>query len=260
MPVALEYWGDFPPQVAACQRTIGSAGAACGLQTWRLERACAMANVSGVGCDTALLASQEQSIRLAAEDRVTASCTTQQVSLLQFLGTFEAGVDVNTFCRELKSAATSVLVDPLPPRPLAADELECVDRTLRMAGKLFSMSFESRQRLLNRIALGSYSPPRKRQMVATSSAAIAATAADLQHELDAVCPATMFAGLFHQSAADVMTKLSTRADCLAGQTYAQGGLLCPLSTCGNLMVEHNEECDDGNTVSGDGCSADCYSE
>ena len=32
------------------------------------------------------------------------------------------------------------------------------------------------------------------------------------------------------------------------------------STCGNSLRETGEECDDGNTISGDGCSASCYIE
>jgi cysteine-rich repeat protein len=34
----------------------------------------------------------------------------------------------------------------------------------------------------------------------------------------------------------------------------------PLSTCGNLLLEPGEQCDDGNRVSGDGCSSTCQLE
>jgi len=34
----------------------------------------------------------------------------------------------------------------------------------------------------------------------------------------------------------------------------------PGPTCGDGVVDHDEVCDDGNTVSGDGCSADCKSD
>ena len=34
----------------------------------------------------------------------------------------------------------------------------------------------------------------------------------------------------------------------------------PISTCGDGMVDENEECDDGNTEGGDGCSASCQQE
>lgn len=46
----------------------------------------------------------------------------------------------------------------------------------------------------------------------------------------------------------------------------KGGLLCNDASCGNSFVDFrssdfplDEQCDDGNTVSGDGCSADCTS-
>ena len=54
--------------------------------------------------------------------------------------------------------------------------------------------------------------------------------------------------------------MSVRADCLAGNAYAQGTLLCPAAVCGNRIREGTEECDDGNTVDGDGCSAECAGE
>jgi cysteine-rich repeat protein len=38
-------------------------------------------------------------------------------------------------------------------------------------------------------------------------------------------------------------------------TSVRGMLNCNL--CGNHVLDFGEECDDGNTVSGDGCSADC---
>ncbi|MGE0826880.1 MAG: DUF4215 domain-containing protein [Candidatus Binatia bacterium] len=39
---------------------------------------------------------------------------------------------------------------------------------------------------------------------------------------------------------------------------AIGTIVCPV--CGNEVVESGEQCDDGNTVSGDGCSATCQTE
>jgi cysteine-rich repeat protein len=47
---------------------------------------------------------------------------------------------------------------------------------------------------------------------------------------------------------------------LSGRTYVQDFVVCPESTCGNGMQEHAEQCDDGNTVAGDGCSASCQDE
>ncbi len=47
-------------------------------------------------------------------------------------------------------------------------------------------------------------------------------------------------------------------------SYANGGgvykIVPGVSVCGNNVVETGEECDDGNTVSGDGCDASCHME
>ena len=45
-------------------------------------------------------------------------------------------------------------------------------------------------------------------------------------------------------------------ECGAGFACTVGGT-CKASVCGNGVVDFNEECDDGNTDSGDGCSAEC---
>ena len=57
-----------------------------------------------------------------------------------------------------------------------------------------------------------------------------------------------------------LTLIAQRADCLSGRVYVQDFITCPESTCGNGMREPGERCDDGNTVSGDSCRADCQAE
>ena len=48
-------------------------------------------------------------------------------------------------------------------------------------------------------------------------------------------------------------------DCDDGNTAAGDGCspVCRLEVCGNGIVEGNEQCDDGNTVNGDGCDNNC---
>jgi fibro-slime domain-containing protein len=46
----------------------------------------------------------------------------------------------------------------------------------------------------------------------------------------------------------------------AGFNIFEGGVDYPSSVCGNGIKEDNEGCDDGNNVSGDGCSASCVVE
>ncbi|MDP3733989.1 MAG: DUF4215 domain-containing protein, partial [Nanoarchaeota archaeon] len=45
-----------------------------------------------------------------------------------------------------------------------------------------------------------------------------------------------------------------------GAIYKRSGGGTPSSLCGNNILESPEECDDGNVVSGDGCSVDCTAE
>jgi len=45
-----------------------------------------------------------------------------------------------------------------------------------------------------------------------------------------------------------------------GYTCGNGTLTSPMNcieTCGDGFITHTEVCDDGNTVSGDGCLSDC---
>lgn len=47
-----------------------------------------------------------------------------------------------------------------------------------------------------------------------------------------------------------------------GGTSAQAseGVVTPVSTCGNAVLDSGESCDDGNLTAGDGCSASCQTE
>ena len=80
------------------------------------------------------------------------------------------------------------------------------------------------------------------------------------------CSNDEFTAAYGRDAATFLGTIASRADCLAGGTYAQGGVVCPLQVCGNGMLEIgsltqiDEECDDGNVIDGDGCSASCMRE
>ena len=106
-----------------------------------------------------------------------------------------------------------------------------------------------------------FAPARKQAMVRASTAAIGSHVGALQTRVAETCSEADFTALYGRDIATVLSLIASRADCLAGTTYAQGGVVCPLPVCGNGMVEgdalRDEECDDGNLTPGDGCSAAC---
>lgn len=258
-PIALTFWGDFPLPVARCQRVIGRAAAVCGLRVWRARQDCALAPLRGAPCDAAATAAAIETARLAAIDDVFSGCNGMQLSNLQFVDVREAQADVIRFCRELDAATSSLVLEPLAAA--APDELAaCGAPAATATTKLLGLAFRARQRLLDRIAASAIPARRKLPMVAASTAAIAAAAARLAGPTTASCAADRFRGVYHRDPAALLDAVAARADCLAGDAYAQGTLLCPAAVCGNRIREGGEECDDGNAGGGDGCSADCLRE
>ncbi|MBX3028118.1 DUF4215 domain-containing protein [bacterium] len=78
--------------------------------------------------------------------------------------------------------------------------------------------------------------------------------------LTAACPEDRFTAIYARTPTALLAAAADRADCLAGNAYAQGGVTCPPPVCGNRIRESGEECDDGNAADGDGCSANCLRE
>jgi cysteine-rich repeat protein len=261
VPTPLTFWGDFGRRIARCQRVIGRSAAVCGLRAWEARRACRLGTLRGLPCDEDAADAAVEAAHLAAGDAVANGCTEQQVVTLVFLGSYEAQSDVVRFCRELEAAAVSAVFLPVagsaPPSPQVR---ACVDGAALATTKLLRRAFDSRQLLLDRIALEPFSPPRKQAMVAASTAAIGRDAATLADAMAPTCSADAFAATYGRSVATFLSQIASRADCLAGQTYAQGGILCPAASCGNAMRESGEECDDGNQSEGDGCSPTCTRE
>ncbi len=226
MPIALTFWGDFPLPVANCQRVIGRAAAVCGLRVWRARRDCALAPLRGTACDQAATEAATETARLAAIDDVFGACTAMQLSILQFLDVHEAQTDVIRFCRELDEAATSLVLDPLAG--VAPDDLaRCGAPIASATTKLFGMAFRSRQRVLDRIAASAVPARGKLPMVATSTTHIDATAARLAASIAPSCPDERFVAIYGRDAVDVLSAASARADCLAGNAYAQGSPALP---------------------------------
>jgi cysteine-rich repeat protein len=262
VPVPFNAWGGFGGSLASCQRAIGLNAATCGLHVWQLRAACALGELQGAPCDQSSVGNAVNAEQLNANNGVFAACTDQQAVTLVFLGRYEASNDVVTFCRDLEKAATSAAFLPVGSNPaaLSAEARQCVEATASATTKLLHQALQSRQRLLDRIALQSYALPFKHTLLADSTADIGRVATTVREVMADACPADAFMRTYGRDAATFFALIATRADCLAGRAYAQDGVVCPPSQCGNGMIEPGEDCDDGNLVDGDGCSSSCTRE
>ncbi|MGD9763945.1 MAG: myxococcus cysteine-rich repeat containing protein [Candidatus Binatia bacterium] len=257
-PIDLAAWGPFSPTQAQCQRVIASAAAACAQRAWRTRRECAAAEWRGDPCDPAPAIEQARSIAL---DAVAKTCSEAEAVNLQFQGVSEAQRDVVRFCRELEDTAAALVLDPIAAPEISAElALRCGDATARATSKLLGVGFRSRQRLFDRIASQPLTLSTRRRMVSASTAEIAGAATALAEILALSCPPADFAALYGRTADELLEVVARRADCLAGDTYAQSAVTCPEPVCGNGVRERDEECDDRNTAAGDGCSAACLRE
>jgi cysteine-rich repeat protein len=264
-PASLDVWGapDFGRHTARCQRLIARSAAVCALRSWEIRRDCWLGALHGTPCDRQAATDAIEPLRIAAFDAVTAACTDPQAIILRFVNEFEAGSDVVAFCRYLDTAAESAAFLPIlaDPDGASAPTPACVEAAARATTKLLRRSFDSRQHVLDRIALITIPAPTKRTMVENSTEAIARDAATLAATLGEGCSAADFAQVYGRDPTTFLAQIASRADCLAGQTYSQDGVLCPDPQCGNGMVEKPaEDCDDGNLVAGDGCDAGCEDE
>ena len=260
-PIELSAWGAWGRRLARCQRIIARNAAACALRAWEARRACRLTELSGAACDEDGTQQIIEAIRLEAIGNVRNACTDQQVQQLMFLAVSEAQLDVISFCRQLQDAVDSAVFLPLQSTaPVAAAGKRCIEAASLATTKLLRQAFDSRLDTLDRIAQQSFSPIRKTAMVAESTARIAADSNTLAEMISASCSSDEFISTYGRDAVSFLGLIAGRADCLSGQAYAQGGIVCPSPQCGNGMREFlpvQEECDDGNSVSGDGCSATC---
>jgi cysteine-rich repeat protein len=257
-PIGLAFWGEFPLPVARCQRIIGRAAAVCGLRVWRARRDCALAALRGTACDHGAAEAAVDAARVAAIDDLSGACTPQHLSALQFLDLRDAQQDVIRFCREVEAATTSLVLEPLASAP--PEGTACGERTAWASTRLLADAFRSRQQVLGRIATSALGLDEKRALAAASTAGIGRAAVQLTDAIAAACPPATFASAFGRDPADLFAAVAARADCLAGDAYAQSDIVCPPPRCGNRIREGGEECDDGNARDGDGCSAACRRE
>jgi len=252
-------WGGFAPEAARCQRVIARAGAQCASQAWALRRACRAAVLAGQPCDEAATTDAIAAVRNRALDVINGYCTDLQARALQYLSlSFDLQNDVVDFCRDSVSAADSGVFRPaLDGGTLSAVERRCIAATADAATDAMGFAFRNRRRCMDHLAVIDRGTPERAAEIAQADARLSRTATALAGQLAARCGAGVFDQLYGRSPAQLLGLLGQRADCIGGRFYIQDAVLCPASVCGNGVVEPGEDCDDGNTASGDGCAADC---
>lgn len=258
-PVPIAIWGAFPADVAECQRAIATSAAACGLEVWQLSNACSRTELIGATCDRVAIAQaiEEAHTRALASARI--ACRDVDFVSLGFPTLVDMSIDIDIFCQELQDAMTSVVYGPALLRgeiqPVNERIRACILATGEAADRLLRAAFQARRHAFGHIASAAYPPSRKFALIRRSSERVERVRQRLQTRLSGRCPE--FAAIFSRPLGPYLTLVGERGDCLAGRAYSQDFVVCPDSVCGNGMREPAERCDDGNTVSGDDCRADC---
>ena len=112
---------------------------------------------------------------------------------------------------------------------------------------------------MDRIAASALRLEEKTALVDHSTMEVERGRRELGQQLGMECSASSFTELYDRSIDAFLEAIASRSDCLIGATYAQAAIQCPEPICGNRMQEPGEQCDDGNDVESDGCTAACRS-
>ncbi len=264
--VPLTFWGDNLRAIdAGCQQQIGAGAATCGLKAWQIRRQCFLLRLEGGVCDNI---ADQQAIEAARLNvflgNIDPACRDANLNSLFFSDSQDVQFDVVSFCRELEAAGVSVVFNPFlvadDPMALPEEAKECIRGFAAVATKAFKYGFRIRKATLDRIAHRRRSARIKNLDIAEADRRIERAQNVLRSALLQRCSEDTFQSLYGFTTEDAIHLVSSRSACLADRTYPVVAFDCPEAVCGNGMREPNELCDDGNTVSGDGCSATCQIE
>lgn len=260
--VPMTFWGDNLRHVDAhCQLEIGAGAAICGYGAWQVRRTCLLHQLDGGECDEDADRRAVEALRLGVfRGRIDPACQQANLNALFFSDAQDVQFDVVTFCRELEAAAVSFVFNPFfaaGAGGLDEDAKQCIRALAAVATKSFRHSFRIRKATLDRIAHRRRSARIKTNDVAAVNARIAAADRVLRDALLAACGEQAFQELYGHTTEHALHLLSSRSACLTDRTYPVIAFDCPVAVCGNGMREPGERCDDGNTLSGDGCNASC---
>ncbi len=258
--IPLEFWGNFET-AALCQRKIGFVTARCAATTWQARRRCLDAQLSGESCDSSTTDSTVAQAHADSLDFLDSECGPDDWQPLNFLLGLELDNDIDTACYAAEMALTSGVYGPAQrlatTGPLDATTLTCTRSAARAATKLVRYAFDRWRKVFDRIAVKNLLRAEKLALVAQAQVEISRAQGSLEQAIRADCSDADFTQLYGRSAMALFADIAKRADCLVGAGYVQSAVVCPVSACGNGIQESGEQCDDGNTISGDGCHSDC---
>lgn len=258
-PVPIAIWGAFPADVAECQRVVATSATNCALQVWQLSNACSKSELIGATCDRVATVQAIEGAHTRALALAQTACRDVDFVSLGFPTLVDMSIDVDIFCQELQDAMTSAVYGPalLGGEIQPVDEITraCILATADAVDRLLRAAFQARRHTFDHIASAPYPPSRKFALIRRSSERVERVQRRLHSRLSQRCPE--FATIYPRALTPYLTLVAERGDCLAGRAYSQDFVVCPDSICGNGMWEPAERCDDGNTISGDDCRADC---
>jgi cysteine-rich repeat protein len=264
--VPLTFWADnFGPTEARCQLEIGAGAATCGFGAWTIRRDCLFERLEGRTCDEEADDDAIEALRLAVfRGDIDPACQGANLQAMAFQDLVDVQLDVVTFCRELEAAAVSVVFNPFFAADRADDlddaQKACIRTFAGVATKAFNYAFRVRRSALDRIANRRRSSRVKNADLDEADLRVEAANQALREALLRGCSEETFVALYGQPTEQAVELVASRSACLATRTYPVQAYECPAAVCGNGMRETNERCDDGNTDSGDGCSATCENE
>jgi len=260
-PVALALWGPFAANPARCQRIIGFATARCAADAWNVRRTCLDAQLAGGSCDTTATDATVAHIHADTTAFLDNQCAPDDTQTLYFLLNLELDADIDSACRGAEVALTSGVYGPAQRRaassPLDPTTLTCLRSTAGAATRLVRFAFDQQRAALDRIAVVPLGPSQKHPLVTRALARVAQAQTSIEGSIRSACPDDSFMQLYGRDVTAFLTDIALRANCLAGSGYVQDTLVCPAPVCGNGLQETGEQCDDGNTIDGDGCHSDC---
>jgi len=238
-------WGGFEPATASCQRHVLAATLRCARNSWSVRRRCLASEFAGRTCDRVATDQRITAIRRRALDLADSVCTERQLGELGFLGQFDLQVDIISGCRDWNTLLRSATYEPA-----AAADGTCVavlDRAVTRAGVRM---FAAWQRMMRRIAAGTFTPAQKDLLAARERSRQTRLAQRVGNTVAAACGG-------NPALAERAVRVTDLALCTVARVSVQDGILCPEPICGNGIIEPGELCDDGKASGDDPCFTGC---